>query len=173
MQNEILQLLGNSIVRSIAVSIQSLPVLQYSVIIDGTQDVSGVEQESICFRYVLIAQEVFVGLYEVPGTTGGEIARMATDVLMRLNIPMSGLRGQTYDGAANMSGRHSGAQAELKRQQPLALHVHCGTHCLNLISQSACLASPVIRDALPWIHELGTLSHQSGKCKTIFSAVGS
>ncbi|XP_047666557.1 zinc finger MYM-type protein 1-like [Tachysurus fulvidraco] len=173
-QNEILEMLGNCIVRGIAVSIQSLPVLQYSLIIDGTQDVSGVEQESICFRYVdhdLVPQEVFVGLYEVSGTTGEDIARVAVDALMRLNIPMSGLRGQTYDGAANMSGRHCGAQAQLKRQQPLALYVHCGSHCLNLITQSACLASPVIRDALQWVHELGTLSQQSGKFKSIFSAV--
>lgn len=109
MQNEILKLLGNSIVRSIALCIQSLPVVQYSLIIDGTQDISGIEQESICFRYVghdLVPQEVFIGLYGVAGTTGEEIARVAVDVLLRLNLPMSGLRGQTYDGAANMSGRH-------------------------------------------------------------------
>ena len=139
-QNEILQMLGNCIVRSIAQSIQLLPVLQYSLIIDGTQDVSGTEQESICLRYVdhdLVPHEVFIGLYEVPGTTGVEIAKMAEDVLLRLNISISGLRAQTYDGAANMSGKYSGAQAELKRQQPLALFVHCGAHCLNLITQSA------------------------------------
>lgn len=67
-----LQMLGNCIVRSIAQSIQLLPVLQYSLIIDGTQDVSGTEQESICLGYVdhdLVPHEVFIGLYEVPGTT--------------------------------------------------------------------------------------------------------
>ena len=108
-----------------------LPVLQYSVIIDGTQDVSGTEQESICLRYVdhdLVPHGVFIGFYEHPGTIGVEIAKMAEDVLFRLNIPISGLRAQTYDGAANMSGKYSGAQAELKRQQPFALFVHCGAH---------------------------------------------
>lgn len=77
--------------RGIAVSIQSLRVLQYLINIDGTQDVSRVEQESVRFGYAdhdLIPQEVFVALYEVPGTTGREIARMANDVLMRLNIPV-------------------------------------------------------------------------------------
>lgn len=68
-----------------------------------------------------------------------------------------------------MSGRYSGAQAELKRQQPLALFVHCGAHCLNLITQPACRASPLINDALQWVHELGTLSKQSGKFKNMFS----
>jgi len=64
----------------------------------------------------LVPQEVFVGLYEVLGTTGEQMAKLAIDVLLRLNIPISGLRGQTYDGAANMSGKFSGAQAVLKRE---------------------------------------------------------
>ncbi|KAI4833261.1 hypothetical protein KUCAC02_016171 [Chaenocephalus aceratus] len=79
----------------------------YSIIINGTQDVSGVEQEAMCIRYVdhdLIPHEDFVGLYEVSSTTGKNLAKVATDVLLRLNLPLSCLRGQTYDGAANMSG---------------------------------------------------------------------
>uniref|UniRef100_A0AAX7SIF0 DUF4371 domain-containing protein n=2 Tax=Astatotilapia calliptera TaxID=8154 RepID=A0AAX7SIF0_ASTCA len=173
-QNEILQLFGNCIVRNIAQTIQSLTVLQFSIIIDGTQDITGREQESICFRYVdedLVPHEVFVGLYEVSGTTGVEIARTAVDVLLRLNLPMSCLRGQTYDGAVNMSGAYSGAQAEVKKQQPLALYVHCGPHCLNLITQAACQASSVLRDALEWVHDLGSLCKQSGRFKAMFSAV--
>ncbi|KAK7898153.1 hypothetical protein WMY93_019006 [Mugilogobius chulae] len=171
-QNEVLQLLGNTIVREIANCINSLPVVQYSLIVDGTQDISGSEQESICLRFVdhdLVPHEVFVGLYQVPGTTGAEIAKAAIDVLQRLSIPLSSLRGQTYDGAANMSGKYAGVQAELKKVQPLGLFVHCGTHCLNLITESACQASPLIRDALQWVHELGTLSKQSGKFKLLFS----
>lgn len=45
-----------------------------------------------------------------------EIARTAVDVLLRLNLPMSCLRGQTYDGAPNISGAYLGAQAEVKKQ---------------------------------------------------------
>lgn len=73
----------------------------------------------------------FVNLYE---TTGQGIAKVAADVLLRLNLPMSGLRGQTYDGASNMAGKHTGAQAILRRQQPLALYVHCGAPCVNYTS---------------------------------------
>lgn len=40
--------MANSIVRRIANTVQGLSTLQYSIIIDGTQDVSGVEQEAIC-----------------------------------------------------------------------------------------------------------------------------
>lgn len=83
------------------------------------------QSKSLGLRYVdhdLVPQEGFIGLYEVPGTS--RVEKMA-DAFLRLNIPMSGLRAQTYDGAANMSGRYSGAQAQLKRQ-PFALFVHYG-----------------------------------------------
>ena len=63
-RNEILSLLSNSLVCEIADDIRSLPQLQFSVIMDGTQDVSGKEQEAICLRYVdhdLVVHEEFFG----------------------------------------------------------------------------------------------------------------
>lgn len=72
-QKEILNLLSHSIIREIADNIRSLPQLQFSVIMDGTQDVSGKEQEAVRVRYVdhdLIFHEEFVGMYEVSVTTG-------------------------------------------------------------------------------------------------------
>lgn len=173
-QNEILSLMANSIIRGIVDTIQRLPTLQYSIIVDGTQDVSGVEQEAICIRYVdhdLVPHEDFIGLYEVSSTTGKELAQMVVDVLLRLNLPLSCLRGQTYDGAANMSGHTKGVQALLKEKQPLALYVHCGPHCSNLVTQTACGSSPVVSDALNSVHKLGTLYHQSGKYKTTFKEI--
>ncbi|XP_035283493.1 cell cycle checkpoint control protein RAD9A isoform X2 [Anguilla anguilla] len=166
--------MANSIVRRIANTVQGLSTLQYSIIIDGTQDVSGVEQEAICIRYVdhdLVPHEDFIGLYEVSSTTGKDLARMATDVLLRLNLPLSCLRGQTYDGAANSSGQSKGVQAVLREKQPLALYVHCSPHCVNLVTQTAYGSSPVVSDALNLVHKLGTLYYQSGKYKTIFKEI--
>ncbi|KAI4823283.1 hypothetical protein KUCAC02_011878 [Chaenocephalus aceratus] len=45
-----------------------MPVVQFAIIIDGTQDISGVEQESICVRSVdadLQPKEEFLGIYQV------------------------------------------------------------------------------------------------------------
>lgn len=98
----------------------------------------------------LVSQEVFVGLYETGDTTGRVLANVTLDALTRLNLPLSCLRGQTYDGAANMSGKLNGAQAIIRKQQPLAVNVHCGAHCINLVTQKACMASAMIRDN-PWI----------------------
>ena len=67
-------------------------------------------QESVGLRYVdhdLVHHEEFIGLYRVLERTGEGIAKVAT-VLLRLNWPMSGLRGQSYDGASNMAGKCTG-----------------------------------------------------------------
>ncbi len=52
-----------------------------------------------------------------------------------------------------------------------AIYVHCGPHCVNLVTQAACSTTPIVRDALQWTHELGCLFGQSGKFKTIFKSV--
>ncbi|KAL2101376.1 hypothetical protein ACEWY4_003137 [Coilia grayii] len=173
-QNEILDLMSSSIIREIADEIRSLPVLQYAVIMDGTRDTSGVEQEALCLRYVdknLMVHEEFIGLYETTSTTGENLAKIILDVLLRLNLPISGLRGQAYDGASNMSGKYAGAQAVIQRKQPLAPFIHCGAHCVNLVTHQACSASPLIRNALDWVHDLGTFFGQSGKLKDQFKAI--
>ena len=70
-----------------------------------------------------------------------------------------------------MSGKYSGTQAHIRKKQPLALYVHCGAHCVNLIAQKACTASIVVRDALDWVHQLGVLCGQSGKFKHMFHTI--
>jgi len=45
-QNEFLNLFANSIIREIISSIHMRPLLQYSIIIDGTQDIEGTEHVS-------------------------------------------------------------------------------------------------------------------------------
>lgn len=54
-----------------------------------------------------------------------------------------------------MAGQMQGVQALLKRSS----HWHCAvtaTHCVNLITQAACVATRVIRDTLAVVHELGS-----------------
>ncbi|KAF3841502.1 hypothetical protein F7725_007364 [Dissostichus mawsoni] len=63
-QNEMLNLFANTLIREIISAIYKLPLLQYSIIIDGTQDIEGTTQEAICVRYVdhdLVPQEAFLG----------------------------------------------------------------------------------------------------------------
>ena len=79
---------------------------------------SGKQQLIISLRgWVGTAFEVhedFVGLYEMDhGSDAKTITEMITDLLLRLGLPMSNLRGQGYDGASvicgcSMSGVHQG-----------------------------------------------------------------
>ena len=72
-QNEILSQMRNYIIRGIADTIRCLPVTQFALVVDGTQDISGKEQESVCLRYVdhdLIPHEEFIRFYSVTETTG-------------------------------------------------------------------------------------------------------
>jgi Domain of unknown function (DUF4371) len=71
---------------------------------DGTQDIA-----RIYIRYVdsdLYPREKFIVFCEPPDTTGAVRIKCILDVLLRLQIPLSALRGQTYDGASNMSGQY-------------------------------------------------------------------
>lgn len=128
----------------------------------------------MCLRFVdhdLVVHEEFIGLYEVSLTTGENLGRVVKDVLLHVNLSITGLRGQAYDGAANMAGKYAGTQAIIQREQPLAPYVHCGAHCVNLITQQACTASAVIRNSIEWVHELGILFCRSGKLKDIFKGI--
>ena len=124
---------------------------------DGTQDTSGNEQLSICLRYVdeqLNSLEMFMGLYEPQSTTGDVFAKCALDVLLKLQLPLTMLRGQTYDGASNMSGQYSGCQAIIAQEQPLALYVHSGAHSANLVAQAVTETVEVVRDAVYLVYEI-------------------
>lgn len=93
--------------------------------------------------------------------------------MIRFQLPVINLRGQTYDGAANMKGAYKGCQALIAEKQPLAIYVHCGAHCLNLVTSDVCSASPKIRDSIQVVHELGVLCNASGKFKALFGAISS
>jgi len=134
--------------------------------IKKSTDVSGLEQVSICMRYVdadLWPQEVFLGLIETCSTTGDTLASLIYDVMLCLGLPVKNLRGQCYDGAANMSERFQGVQAKIGEKQTLALYIHCSNHCLNLALQDCGKKVPVVRNTLQLVNEVGLLIRNSAK----------
>lgn len=160
-QNEMLSTIVNFIIRDTASEILSQPHLQYSIIIDGTQAITGTEQKSICLRYTdhnLIPHEEFFGLYTVLLTTG----QNRTKYLLVGSVDKHMMEQQIYLLC------YASTQTFTRPAQPLALFVHCGPHCVDLIIQATCAASSVVRDALQWVNELGHLFGRSGKFKTIF-----
>ena len=52
------------------------------------------------------------------------------------------LRGQCYDGAANMIGCHTGLGKRILDKQPFALLVHCWAHQANtILAHATCVHS--------------------------------
>jgi len=169
-QNELLELMSRTIINDICNKVNNKSA-KFGLVVDGMQDIQGNEQESVCIHHVMDSfsvQEDFIGLYQVPSTTGVSLSRMSQDVLIRCQLLIENLRAQTYDGASNMSGKFKGCQAEIKKLQPLALCIHCGIHVTQLVTSKAVQSAPFIRDTLDHVQELGTLYSQSRKLKHFY-----
>ncbi|CAH2319041.1 Hypothetical predicted protein [Pelobates cultripes] len=133
-QNEILKLLSHTVLRLIRKQIGNNA---FAIIVDGTQDISGQEQNNVCICYVdedLYPHEDFIGLYQVDETSGSAIAQIVKDALCRNGLCMSMLRGQTYDGASNMlNGETTGSRRDSRHSFGATLSPGCGLRCFKSV----------------------------------------
>lgn len=141
-QTEVIEMLGNTIKQNIIKKIKSSPF--FTVIVDTTQDIAKTDQLSVIIRYVsinntennpsqIVIHESFLGFVPVKSQTGSALSATILDILIENELPLEKLRGQGYDGAANMSGIYNGVQAEILKVSPNAFYVHCAAHNLNLV----------------------------------------
>nr|CAH7760531.1 unnamed protein product [Callosobruchus chinensis] len=122
----------------------------FSILADETADISGVEQLSLCVRYVdnetPNIREDFVQFVPVHDVTGKGLANSIMEEYRE--IPGNGINslymvGQGYDGAAAMSGQFQGVQQHIREKNDLAIYVHCASHSLNLAISDACEISSI------------------------------
>ena len=89
-QNEVLSVMANNILRTI---VEKVKVDKFcSIMVDETPDVANKEQVVMCLRWVdstLTAHEDFVGLYEVQSTQAIALFKAIQDVLLRLGISVN------------------------------------------------------------------------------------
>ena len=134
-QNEILDILGGTVCRKI---IQQVKDATYNTVIaDEVTDCSNKEQLALVLKYVSPENnqicEDFVSFIECDsGITGRALADKILTFLTSCGLDLLKLRGQAYDGAGNMSGRSKGTASLISKDYPLALYLHCASHCLNL-----------------------------------------
>ena len=84
----------------------------------------------------------------------------------KLGLDMKLCRGPGYDGAPNMSGHLSGAQAFISSKYPLAKYVHCIAHSLNLVLTDSSKMSE-IKHCMRVIRETVNFFHFSAKQSAI------
>ena len=160
-QNEILRVMSNTILRSIAKDIKSAKFC--TIMVDETTDVSNREQVVMCIRWIdssLVPHEEFIGLYEVDSTQAAKLVKVILDILLRLGIAVSSIRGQCYDSASAMSGHHSGV-ATLMQEEPRAIYTDCYGHTLNLACMDAIKKCTALRDSLDVVQEITQLVKKS------------
>ena len=79
--------------------------------VDETADISNREQAVIVLRWVASDFQVykdFIGLYAVDDIKAATLAAIVEDCLTRLNLAITKICGQCYDGASAMSRCKSG-----------------------------------------------------------------
>ena len=143
----------------------------YSVIMDETQDIRRREQVSVCIRHVdaeLKATETFFGFFHATTTDADTLFSILKDALQTLNLPFDAMRGQGYDGAANMSGIQNGLQAKVRAENAKALWIYCFGHNLNLVVQDSMEAVRDVENALEKMHGVINFIKKSSKRYEVF-----
>lgn len=132
-QNEMIDICGNIIREKIVEEIKESPY--FTVLFDETSDVAGIEQASLCIRYLKNDQivENFLTFVAITNTSGENLAAVILTTVENFGLDLNKLRGQGYDGASNMAGMFKGVQARIIEKYPHAIYTHCCNHALNLV----------------------------------------
>ena len=153
MQNDMLKAMAHKVLRNINSKLHNASF--FTIMADETTDTSNKEQVVIVLRYVdnndFSVEEEFIGLYCVPSINSDMLVSILKDTLSRLNLPLSKVRGQCYDGASN------GVATQICKEEPRAVYTHCYGHSLNLAAADAIKQSKVMKLALATTYEVTKL----------------
>ena len=166
-QNELLKVMALKVLREIASNLQNTPF--YTVMADETTDSSNDEQVVVCLRWAddsLQVHEDFIGLHVVESTASDSLVAVIKDVLLRMNLTITKMRGQCYDGAR--SGAKSGVATKLSKEEPRAVYTHCYGHALNLACSDSIQRCKLMKDSLDTTREITKLIKKSPRRDAIF-----
>ena len=155
-QNEVLQCISHSVLRDLIDRVRKESIGKtkepfYSIIVDETSDINRCEQVSFCVRFCnnkMESEEVFLGFHQTDRTDSETLLNLVKSSLLSLGLSFYGVRGQAYDGASNMAGRHNGLQAKILAENRKALYLYCFGHQLNLVVQDSVNSIPEVALAL-------------------------
>jgi len=76
----------------------------------------------------LTVHESFIDLYSVPAIDANTLTTVIKDSLIRMNLSMSKIQGQCYDGASNMAGAKKGISKQIMDIERCTIFMHCYGH---------------------------------------------
>ena len=168
-QNELLSIMAQQILRRIAKYIQS--AVFFTVMADETTDCSNKEQVVLVFRWVgeeLEPHEDFIGLHLTDSITATALVAIIKDVIIRMNIKLKHCHGQCYDGASTMSGRKKGVAKIIATKEPRAIYTHCYGYSLNLAVGDTIRQNDLMKSSLDVMAEISKLIKKSPKRDALF-----
>ena len=170
-QNEI-ELMALRVLREICEFLHSTEF--YTVMIDECTDVSNQEQVAIILRWVddqLTPHEEFIGLYAVPSIDSSMLVSIIKDTLVCMNLSLSKLRGQCFDGASNTRGVRNGVAKQLQDVESQAIYIHCYGHSLSLAASDAIQHCKLMKTSLETTHEITKLEKYSPQREGLFDQI--
>ena len=108
------------------------------------------EQLALCAHFIDKNNDVredFIAFIHLP-----RITETIVSSLQGLGLEIENVRGQGYNGAANMSSDNVGVQRRIRERSPKAVYVHYSGNCLNLVISHSC-ALPPIRNVIDKLKE--------------------
>ena len=133
-QNEIIQQMANMVIEEIRTEINNCGY--FTIQADESKDISKQEQISIVVRYEKNSLPVEELIAIVPASEGFDSNSLSSVILQTLQakgIDISKCVGQTFDGAAVMSGVNNGVFVKIRQQAPYVAYTHCFNHRINLV----------------------------------------
>lgn len=124
-QNLLINSIAQEITTVIRFEVQNAPF--FSISIDSTFNVSRTEQVSFIIRYVEESGKInerLIAMKNSAITTGQALFDLFSEAMDRHSLEWkSYLVGQSFDGAASMTGRYNGLQTKIKEMCPQAIFI--------------------------------------------------
>jgi hypothetical protein len=163
-QNDLIEAIGDEVLSTIVREATAAEF--FAVTMDETTDLSHLEQIAIVVRYCdenFNPIERLLSLTESATVTGQALAEVMLSVLEKHGFYLSKLCAQTYDGAAAMSGVHSGVQTIIRQRAPHAHYNHCRSHSSNLVVVKSAQSTKFGRNFFGILEQLFVMIEGSAK----------
>nr|XP_004210350.1 zinc finger MYM-type protein 1-like [Hydra vulgaris] len=148
--------------------------IYYSILVDGTPDVSHTEQITFVGtdkRWTV--KERFLRVENLEKKIGADIAKLIMDVLEQNGINIKNCRGQGYDNGANMSGIYKRVQAIILQKNHQALYMPSSAHSLNLAGVHSAESSVEVKNYFGRVQSLYNLfSGSPSRWKVLIETTG-
>uniref|UniRef100_H2ZYW2 DUF4371 domain-containing protein n=1 Tax=Latimeria chalumnae TaxID=7897 RepID=H2ZYW2_LATCH len=159
-QNDVIEVVGEYIQEKIASNLNDSSPYCGIITDEVTDTVSNQEVVSLCLQYIrydenekpYIEEDVFA-FNNLERTNSETVAETILDVIKKLGLDATKIRGQSYDTTASMSSSLNGTQAKIRKVVPNAIYSPCNSHKLNLAIKS-CNKEEHIQQAVTVINQV-------------------